>query len=147
MATLDLIDPLELSRAVGPHYHNVSLGPVNDHELRLSVMRAPFGWHRHPDSDETFVCVDGELLIEFEDRTIALQPGQLVTVPAGVVHRTSPAGERSVNLTFERRNATTVFEHDDGGPIAWPAARIDDRSCVSRSVPPQIVARLQELGG
>jgi mannose-6-phosphate isomerase-like protein (cupin superfamily) len=37
-------------------------------------------------------------------------PGQLVTVPAGTLHRTRPAGARSVNLTFERVGATTVFE-------------------------------------
>jgi hypothetical protein len=33
-----------------------------------------------------------------------------VTVPAGTLHRTRPAGERSVNLTFERRGAETVFD-------------------------------------
>jgi mannose-6-phosphate isomerase-like protein (cupin superfamily) len=39
-----------------------------------------------------------------------VKPGQIVTVPANVVHRTRPGGERSVNLTFERVGAATVFE-------------------------------------
>jgi mannose-6-phosphate isomerase-like protein (cupin superfamily) len=39
-----------------------------------------------------------------------VKPGQLVTVRAGTLHRTRPAGERSVNLTFERSNAETIFE-------------------------------------
>jgi mannose-6-phosphate isomerase-like protein (cupin superfamily) len=108
--TAHLLDPLTLSRAVTEPYRNVSLGQVNDHEIRMSVMTGQFRWHRHPDSDETFIGVDGELVIEFEDREVLVGPGQLVTVPAGTLHRTRPAGARSVNLTFERVGATTVFE-------------------------------------
>ena len=108
--TPDLVDPLTLSRAVTDAYRNVSLGDVNDHEIRMSVMTEQFRWHRHPNSDETFLGVDGELVIEFCDREIIVRAGQLVTVPAGVLHRTRPAGKRSVNLTFERVGAETVFE-------------------------------------
>ncbi|HEX5181537.1 MAG TPA: cupin domain-containing protein [Allosphingosinicella sp.] len=105
-----VIDPLALSRAVTEAYRNVSLGAVNDHEVRLSVMTGQFRWHRHPDSDETFLVVDGELVIEFPDREMVIKPGQLATVPAGTLHRTRPVGERSVNLTFERAGAETIFE-------------------------------------
>lgn len=104
-----LVDPLALSRLVEESYSNVSLGRVNDHEIRLSVMTEQFRWHRHPDSDETFLGVDGGLVIEFEDREVRVAPGQLITVPAGTIHRTRPVGERSVNITFERLNAETVF--------------------------------------
>jgi hypothetical protein len=30
-------------------------------------------------------------------------------VPRGMLHRTRPGGARSVNLTFERRDAGTIF--------------------------------------
>ena len=106
----NVIDPLTLSRAVSEPYHNVSLAIVNDHEIRMSVMTERFRWHRHPDSDETFYGIDGALVIEFEDREVVLQPGQFVTVPKGTLHRTRPASGRSVNLTFERVGAETVFE-------------------------------------
>lgn len=104
------IDPLSLSRQIDEPYHNVSLTEVNDHEIRMSVMTKQYGWHRHPDSDESFFGVDGELVIEFEAGEVVVRPGEFVTVPAGTLHRTRPAGERSVNLTFERRNAETIFE-------------------------------------
>lgn len=103
------LDPLALSQLVQEPYRNVSLARVNDHEIRMSVMTERFGWHRHPDSDETFVGVDGELVIELEDSEILVRPGELVTVPAGTLHRTRPRGARSVNLTFERVNAATEF--------------------------------------
>ncbi|MDQ6622921.1 MAG: cupin domain-containing protein [Verrucomicrobiota bacterium] len=91
-------------------YHNRSLTTVNDHEVRLGVMTEPFPWHHHPDSDETFLGVEGGLIIEFEGREIVLACGEMITVPRGVRHRTRPEGERSVNLTFERQGAATVFD-------------------------------------
>lgn len=108
----DVINPLALSRAVTDSYHNVSLSTVNDHEIRMSVMTSQFRWHRHPDSDETFYGVDGELIIEFADGEVIVKPGDFVTVPAGTLHRTRPAGARSVNLTFERAGAATIFEEE-----------------------------------
>lgn len=106
----DTIDPLALSRLVTDPYRNISLATVNDHEIRMSVMTSQFRWHRHPDSDETFYGIDGELIIQFPDHEVVVRPGQFVTVPAGTLHRTRPAGQRSVNLTFERVGAQTIFE-------------------------------------
>lgn len=89
-------------------YSNRVLTSVNDHDVHLSVMEAPYFWHMHPDSDETFFVMEGVLAIDFDDGSIDLQAGQLLTVPAGVRHRTRPTGPRSVNLTVEKNNATTV---------------------------------------
>ena len=107
-----LHDPLALSQLINEPYQNLSLASVNDHEIRMSVMTEPFGWHWHPDSDETFIGVDGELIIEFAEGEVVVGPGQIVTVPAGKLHRTRPAGARSVNLTFELIGASTCFEED-----------------------------------
>jgi mannose-6-phosphate isomerase-like protein (cupin superfamily) len=103
------VDPLQNSRTIAEAYHNRRIAAVNDHEIRMSVMTSSFPWHQHPDSDESFYCVDGELVIEFEDGEVALRPGEFLTVPKGVRHRTRPGGERSVNLTFEKLGAETVF--------------------------------------
>ena len=104
------MNPLEISREIHQPYHNRRLAAVNDHEVRMSVMTHGFPWHHHPDSDESFLVVDGELVIEFEDGEVALQPGQFLTVPAGLRHRTRPGGARSVNLTFEKLGAETIFD-------------------------------------
>jgi len=105
----DVLDPLALSRTITAAYDNQALTQVNDHEVRLSVMTSPYDWHLHPDSDETFLTVDGDLVIEFEEGAIQLAPGQMLTVPRGKLHRTRPAGGRSVNLTFEKTGAATQF--------------------------------------
>ena len=89
-------------------YENVVLSRTNDHVVRISRMTEPYFWHLHPDSDETFLGVEGVLILELEHQRIELGPGQMITVPKGVRHRTSPAGTHSVNLTFERADIETV---------------------------------------
>ncbi|RFZ91388.1 cupin domain-containing protein [Mucilaginibacter conchicola] len=71
-------------------------------------MTAPFFWHYHPYSDETFLVTEGVVVIELEDRTVELHPGQLFTIPRNVKHRTRPKDGRSVNLTFESESMRTV---------------------------------------
>ncbi len=88
-------------------YDNHSLTQVNDHEVRISTMTEAYDWHCHPDSDEVFLSVEGGLYLDFDDRTVQLMPGQMLTVARGVRHRTRPVGERSVNLTFEKSGART----------------------------------------
>ncbi len=88
-------------------YDNHPVAAVNDHEVRISVMTEAYRWHCHPDSGETFLSVEGGLLIHLDTTTIELAPGNLFTVRRGVRHRTRPVGARSVNLTFERKDAKT----------------------------------------
>jgi mannose-6-phosphate isomerase-like protein (cupin superfamily) len=104
--------PFEIIRlltesATAEKYDNHRIAEVNDHEVRISVMTEGYFWHCHPDSDESFLAVEGGLLIDFDDRTVELRPGELITVKKGVRHRTRPVGKRSVNLTFERAQAQT----------------------------------------
>jgi len=89
-------------------YDNHPIAKINDHVVRISTMTGPYHWHFHPNSDETFLVVEGQLSIEFESGSLELNPGQLLTIPRGVHHRTRPVGARSVNLTFELAQSETV---------------------------------------
>ena len=89
-------------------YDNHPIATINDHVVRISTMTEPYHWHFHPNSDETFLVIEGRLFIEFETGSRELDPGQLLTVPRGVRHRTRPVGGRSVNLTFELAQTETV---------------------------------------
>ncbi|MDR5837699.1 cupin domain-containing protein [Caballeronia sp. LZ034LL] len=105
----DSIDYAALADAARDGYMNRVIASVNDHAVHLSVMDAPYRWHLHPDSDETFIGVEGTLVIEFEEGAVDLHAGELLTVPAGKIHCTRPGGARSVNLTVEKKDAETVF--------------------------------------
>src|ERR1700730_4725343 len=89
-------------------YDNHPIARVNDHVVRISVMTQPYPWHFHPNSDETFLVIEGRLNIEFEDGTLELGPGQMVTVPRGLRHRTALVRDHWLNLTFETAKPDTV---------------------------------------
>ena len=85
---LALIDIGAEAAANGPWF-NQTLTTVNDSVVRLGVIEGDFHWHKHDDTDEFFLVLEGELLIDFEDRdSVLLHPHQAFTVPKGVVHRT-----------------------------------------------------------
>ena len=106
---LMVVDILAEQGAVTAAYRNQVLFDVNGDCMRLSVFEGEYRWHSHPDSDELFLVVAGELEIDFEGGTQArLKPWQCLVVPAGTVHRTRAIG-RTVNATFEKQGARTVF--------------------------------------
>jgi mannose-6-phosphate isomerase-like protein (cupin superfamily) len=82
-------------------YANFIVGEVNDHVVRVAVIDGDFHWHKHDNCDELFLVLEGELFIDFEDQTVSLQPGDVYTVKANVLHRTRSMG-RTVNLCFEK---------------------------------------------
>jgi mannose-6-phosphate isomerase-like protein (cupin superfamily) len=103
-----VINLIETAAAVAGPYANFALAHVNDHVVRMSVMTESFYWHRHPNSDETFLVLEGELLLDIGDKTVTLTRGEMLTVPKNVPHRTRPGTARSVNLTVELTAMETV---------------------------------------
>ena len=81
---------------------------VNNHCLRIAVFTGEYDWHYHSNSDELFMVLEGELLIDFQDKdTAVLKPNDSILIPAGTIHRTR-AFKRTVNLCFENIDADTI---------------------------------------
>ena len=80
---------------------NRTLCAVNDAWVRLGVLDGDFHWHKHDNTDEFFLVMEGQLDIELEDRMVTLRPGQAFTVPMGVMHFPHARG-RTVVLMIER---------------------------------------------
>ena len=94
------IDVPALAETVKDQWWSQTLCQVNGSVVRLGVMRGEYHWHKHDDDDEFFFCLEGEFLVDLEDKTIALKPQQGVVVPKGVVHRTR-APKKCVILMVE----------------------------------------------
>jgi mannose-6-phosphate isomerase-like protein (cupin superfamily) len=109
MRNISEINVHKLTDPIQTGYYNQAITAVNDHVIRVSVMTSGYPWHLHPNSDETFIVFEGSLVLETKDQVLNLEPGQIATVPANLVHRTSPARARSVNLTVERENTETIL--------------------------------------
>jgi mannose-6-phosphate isomerase-like protein (cupin superfamily) len=68
------------------HWAPRIVGRYNGNEIRLVKAAGDFRWHSHPDTDELFLVIEGQLHMEFRDRTEVLAPGEMIIVPRGVEH-------------------------------------------------------------
>lgn len=82
------------------HWSPKIIAALNGQEVKLAKFRGAFDWHAHADEDELFLVLDGCFRMEFRDRTLDLEAGQLIVVPRGVEHRPVADEECSV-LLFE----------------------------------------------
>jgi mannose-6-phosphate isomerase-like protein (cupin superfamily) len=102
---LALID-IGAEAAAHEPWFNQTLTSVNDSVIRLGVVEGDFHWHKHDDTDEFFMVLEGELVIDLEDRdSVRLSRHQSYTVPRTVMHRTSAPG-RTVILMVEAAGVT-----------------------------------------
>ena len=105
MGTVNL---LELTKDIQDQHKNFVVSNVNNHCLRIAVFTGEYDWHYHSNSDELFIVLEGELLIDFQDgETAVLKPNDSILIPACKIHRTR-ALKRTVNLCFENIEADTI---------------------------------------
>jgi mannose-6-phosphate isomerase-like protein (cupin superfamily) len=74
---------------------------LNGQHVKLAKLRGEFVWHHHEHEDELFLVVRGRLTMELRDRTLMLEPGELVVIPRGVEHRPVAADGDVEVLLFE----------------------------------------------
>ena len=113
-AALTVVNLEKQASSVQQLYKNFVLVNVNAHCVRMAVMQGEYRWHKHPDSDECFLVLEGELEIDLRaGKTVRLRPGETFIIPAGTVHRTR-SHIRTVNLCFEQKSAYTNVIFEDG---------------------------------
>ncbi|CAN5144650.1 cupin domain-containing protein [soil metagenome] len=92
---------------------------LNDYDVRVVKTRGEFTRHSHPETDEFFLVLRGELTIRLDDGDVRLGPGQVYVVPRGIPHQpvsvegaevllvepstTVNTGDTPSELTTERR--------------------------------------------
>lgn len=106
---LEKINLQEITKDIKDQHVNFAVSNINNHCLRIAVFSGEYKWHYHSNSDELFMVLEGELLIDFKDKdTAVLKPNDTLLIPAGTVHRTR-AKQRTVNLCFEDKDANTII--------------------------------------
>jgi mannose-6-phosphate isomerase-like protein (cupin superfamily) len=85
---LERIDIPTMVKECKDKWFNQTLTKVNDSVVRVGIVQGEYHWHKHEKDDEFFFVLEGQLFVDLEERTIELNPGQGVTVPKGVIHRT-----------------------------------------------------------
>jgi mannose-6-phosphate isomerase-like protein (cupin superfamily) len=71
---------------------------MNDYHFKIAKLQGEFVWHDHPDTDEVFLILHGQLEIQFRDGSVILHEGELYVVPKGVEHKPVAANECHILL-------------------------------------------------
>jgi mannose-6-phosphate isomerase-like protein (cupin superfamily) len=90
------------------------IAEMNDYQFKVVKLQGEFVWHDHPDTDEVFLVIQGEMQIGFRDRNVTLRAGELFVVPKGVEHITRAEKECHA-LIIEPRGV--VNTGDAGGEL------------------------------
>src|SRR3982750_4598593 len=78
--------------AFAEHWAPKIVARYNDNEVRLVKTEGEFVWHKHDETDELFLILEGQFDMDFLDRTVTVKPGELLIVPKATEHR--PAARR-----------------------------------------------------
>jgi mannose-6-phosphate isomerase-like protein (cupin superfamily) len=62
---------------------------MNNYDFKIVKFKGDFVWHSHPETDETFIIMDGTLVMNFRDRKVEVRPGEMIVIPKGVEHKPS----------------------------------------------------------
>lgn len=80
------------------HWQPRTVAEFNGHDVMVVKVQGEFTWHKHDDTDDFFLVLQGRLVIELRDGAVELGPGELFIVPKGVEHRPVAAEEVHVLL-------------------------------------------------
>ena len=80
------------------HWSPRVIAEMNDVQFKLVKVEGEFVWHDHPDTDEVFFVIEGELIIEFRDSSVTLTAGEMFVIPKGVEHKPSAEQECQIMI-------------------------------------------------
>lgn len=111
------MNPVNLSeklRSITETWSPRIVAELNDYQFKLAWLQGEFVWHCHADTDEAFLVVEGEFVMEYRDHSVPVKQGELIVVPKGVEHRPVAAKHCAV-LLIEPRGV--VNTGDAGGEL------------------------------
>jgi mannose-6-phosphate isomerase-like protein (cupin superfamily) len=62
---------------------------MNNYDFKIVKFKGDFVWHSHPETDETFIIMEGTLVMNFRDRKVEVRTGEMIVIPKGVEHKPS----------------------------------------------------------
>jgi|TARA_B100001540_G_scaffold314981_2_gene341087 mannose-6-phosphate isomerase-like protein (cupin superfamily) len=110
MSKINLKEKLSL---FSEHWSPKVISELNDYQIKLVKIKGDFVWHNHSETDELFLVIDGEMKIEFKDKTVELNKGEMYVVPKGVEHRPYAENECEIMLIEPKDVVNTGEKEND----------------------------------
>ena len=97
------------------------IAQMNEYHFKVARIQGEFVWHDHPETDEVFLVLHGELEIQFRDGSVTLQEGDLYVVPRGVEHRPVASQECHIMLVEPAGTVNTgeVVDENTASNNVW----------------------------
>jgi mannose-6-phosphate isomerase-like protein (cupin superfamily) len=94
-----IFQPINVREKLGKfseHWSPKIIAQMNDYHLKIVKVQGEFIWHAHPETDEVFIVLNGQLEIQFREGKVVLKEGEMFVVPKGVEHK--PVAESECHL-------------------------------------------------
>src|SRR5215208_6051869 len=78
------------------HWSPKIIAQMNDYHFKVAKVQGEFVWHDHPQTDEVFIVLKGQLRIQFRDGAVTLNEGEMFVVPKGKEHK--PVAEQECHI-------------------------------------------------
>jgi len=93
------------------HWSPKVIAEMNDYQFKLTKIKGDFTWHDHKDTDEVFVVLSGEMVIEFRDGSVKISEGEMFVVDKGLEHKPY-AGKECQILIIEPRGIVNTGDSE-----------------------------------
>ncbi|HEX9531717.1 MAG TPA: cupin domain-containing protein [bacterium] len=111
--------PLNFQQKLGlftEYWQPKVIAEMNDYQFKVVKLHGDFIWHDHRDTDETFIVVEGDLRIDFQDGAVHVSTGEMFVVPRGVKHK--PYAEKEVKVLLIEPRGVLNTGHEGGNRTA-----------------------------
>lgn len=95
------------------HYSPKLIGEVNGTAVKLVRVLGDFVWHKHDNEDEMFLVIEGSMRMDYRNKQIILNEGELVIVPKGVEHKPYAENECKIMLIEPKETLNTGGERNE----------------------------------
>lgn len=104
MTPVNLAEKLAL---VHSHWDPHVVADYNGNEVMVVKFEGEFPFHLHEETDDFFLVLEGEMVMDLEDASHPVRAGELFIVPKGVSHRPRAKAECKVLLIEPRGEPNT----------------------------------------
>lgn len=95
------------------HWSPKIIAEMNDYQFKLAKLEGDFVWHKHEETDEAFLVLQGRMSIDLPDGQVDLEAGEMYVVPRGIEHRPRAEHECHVLLIEPAGVVNTGDSGDD----------------------------------
>ena len=102
-----IIEPINIKQkfdSINEFWSPKIIAQLNDYHIKIAKVMGEFIWHRHDETDEAFIVIEGELDIHLRDQVIKLGSGDLYVVPKFTAHK--PIAEKECKILLIEPDGT-----------------------------------------